>query len=214
MTERFRECATDAPRDVGLILSFAPVPALEGFPEEAWGDPALILVGEFRGDDEPAEVLSPVQEGGSTIADFSSPSTHEDVQQIFDTDYPDGMRYYWKSIFLSEVTDEVINPVIRANQSAPSKLSTIDLWFLGGTVADGPQDETAFWHRDKPFMLNFEANWEYPADDEANVEWGSVVRSLRSSRWPSPRDDIATSRDSRRILSTYCSAITTTGWST
>jgi hypothetical protein len=95
----------------------------------------------------------------------------EDLQSLLDEDYPDGLRYYWKSIFLSELTEEVIDIVLRYNESAPSPLSTIDLWHLGGAVADVPRDATAFWHREAPFMLNFEANWEEPAADDANVSW-------------------------------------------
>lgn len=94
---------------------------------------------------------------------------YADPQSMLDEDYPDGMRYYWKSIFLTELTDEVIDLMVRYNESAPSKLSTVDLWHLGGAISDVPRDATAFWHRDKPYMLNFEANWEDPADDEVNV---------------------------------------------
>jgi hypothetical protein len=61
--------------------------------------------------------------------------------------------------------------IARYTESAPSERSTIDVWHLGGAVSDVPRDATAFWHRDKPFMLNFEANWEDPADDDANVTW-------------------------------------------
>lgn len=81
------------------------------------------------------------------------------------------MRYYWKSTYLTELTDEVIDLALRYNEVSPSNLSTVDIWSLGAAVGDVPQDATAFWHRDKPFMLNFEANWEDPEDDETNIEW-------------------------------------------
>jgi hypothetical protein len=81
------------------------------------------------------------------------------------------LRYYWKSIYLTELTDEAIGLMVQYNDAAPSPLSTVDLWWLGDAVAEVPQDATAFWHRDKPFMITFEANWEDPADDDANVEW-------------------------------------------
>jgi hypothetical protein len=176
--ERFREWAVDAPREVGVLPFVGHVPAVEEFPGDAWDEPALALLGSYRGDGTGEElvrageaVFRPLREGATPIADFSGPTTHEDVQRLLDEDYPDGMRYYWKSIFLTEVTDEVIDLVVRYNESAPSALSTIDLWQLGGAVADVPRDATAFWHREEPFMLNFEANWEDPADDDTNVNW-------------------------------------------
>jgi FAD/FMN-containing dehydrogenase len=94
-----------------------------------------------------------------------------ELQSMLDEDYPDGLRYYWKSVFLEDLTDEVVDLLARYNESAPSELSTVDVWHLGGAVSDVPQTATAFWHRDKPFMLNFEANWGDAADDDANVAW-------------------------------------------
>jgi FAD/FMN-containing dehydrogenase len=105
------------------------------------------------------------------IADFSGPTRFEALQTLLDEDYPDGLRYYWKSTYLADLTEEVIDLMLRYNEAAPSPLSTVDIWWLGGAVADVPQDATAFWHRDKPFMLTFEANWEEPEADEANIEW-------------------------------------------
>ena len=175
MLEQFREWAPDAPREVGLILSLAHIPEFEEFPEDNWGDPALIVVGEFRGDTEAADdVFAPLRGDVTPIVSFSGPMTHEDLQKLFDADYPDGMRYYEKSLFLTELTDEVIDIALRTNEEAPSNMSTVDLWFLGGALADPEQDATTFWHRDKPYMLNFIAHWENPADDDANRTWARV----------------------------------------
>ena len=168
----FRDWAASAPRTVGVLAFAAHVPALEEYPEAAWGEPAIVFFGCFRGDsDEPGDVFAPLTQGADPLADFSGPTRYEDLQAVLDEDYPDGLRYYWKSIYLAELNDEVLDLVSRYNETAPSALSTVDLWWLGSAVADVPQDATAFWHRDKPFMVTFEANWEDPADDDANVEW-------------------------------------------
>lgn len=168
----FRDWAVSAPRTVGVLAFAAQVPAVDAFPEEAWGQPAVVFFGCFRGElDQATDVLAPLLEGGEPLADFSGPSRYTDVQAALDEDYPDGLRYYWKSIYVTELNSEVIDLVARYNETAPSGLSTIDIWWLDGAVADVPKDATAFWHRDKPFMVTFEANWENPADDEANVTW-------------------------------------------
>jgi len=169
---RFRTWSESAPREAGLLPFLAHVPDLEEFPEEHRGEPAVACLGSFRGDHEESEaVFAPLVESATPIADFSGPMRFEELQSMLDEDYPEGLRYYWKSIFLDDLTDEVIEIARRYNERAPSLLSTIDVWLLGGAVSDVPQEATAFWHREKPYMLNFEANWEDPADDEANVEW-------------------------------------------
>nr|WP_310909663.1 FAD-binding oxidoreductase [Natrinema sp. 1APR25-10V2] len=168
----FRESADSAPRTVGVLPFVAHVPEIDEFPKESWGDPALVYFGCFCGDAERADdVLASLTGGGEPLADLSGPTRYEDLQAALDEDYPDGLRYYWKSIYLNELTDEAIDLMVQYNDAAPSPLSTVDLWWLGDAVAEVPQDATAFWHRDKPFMITFEANWEDPADDDANVEW-------------------------------------------
>ncbi|WP_255171030.1 FAD-binding oxidoreductase [Natrononativus amylolyticus] len=168
----FRRWAESAPRDAGVLAFAAHVPELEEFPEKAWGEPALALLGSYRGDASDAEdVFQVLLESATPVVDPSGPMAFVDMQSMLDEDYPDGLRYYWKSIYLDELTDEVIELMVRVNESAPSALSTVDLWHLGGAVGEVPRDETAFWHRDKPYMLTFEANWESPNEDEANVAW-------------------------------------------
>ncbi|WP_440991975.1 FAD-binding oxidoreductase [Haloarchaeobius baliensis] len=166
---RLPDWTASAPRSANILAFGAHVPELEEFPRAAWGEPAVAFVGSAPVDE--GHLFEPLVEGLSPIADFSGASTHEEIQSVFDEDYPDGLRYYWKSTYLTALTDEVVDLLLRYNAEAPSALSTIDLWSLGAAVADVPRDATAFWHRDKPYMLNFEANWEDPDDDEANIEW-------------------------------------------
>ncbi|PGF17641.1 FAD-linked oxidase [Natrinema sp. CBA1119] len=182
----FREWTETASRDAGVLAFTAHVPDLEEFPEESWGEPTVALLGSYRGDPADAdEIFGPLRESATPVADLSGPMSYVDLQSMLDEDYPDGLRYYWKSIFLEELTDEVFDLVVRYTDSAPSALSTIDCWHLGGAVADVPRDATAFWHRDKPYMLTVEANWEDSEGDDANVSWArelfADVRSLSVS---------------------------------
>ena len=169
---RFREWTDSAPRTAAVLPFVAHVPDIEEFPEDTWGEPAVAFLGCIRHDpDEAAAVMASLTEGFDPIADFSGPTQFEALQTLLDEDYPDGLRYYWKSTYLADLNEAVIDLMLRYNEAAPSALSTVDIWWLGGGVAEVPQDATAFWHREEPFMLTFEANWEDPSDDEANIEW-------------------------------------------
>ncbi|WP_253738177.1 FAD-binding oxidoreductase [Halohasta salina] len=172
LLSRFREWTESAPRSTAILPFAATVPELDEFPAESWGEPAVAFLGCIRDDPDEAEaMMASLTEGSDPIADFSGPTQFEALQTLLDEDYPDGLRYYWKSTYLADLNEEVIDLMLRYNEAAPSPLSTVDIWWLGGAVADVPQDATAFWHRDKPFMLTFEANWEDPEADEANIEW-------------------------------------------
>jgi len=178
----FREWTANAPRQAGALPFAAHVPELAEFPESSWGEPAVAFLGSCRDDLDPAGVYAPLREGREPIADFSGPMAFADLQSVLDEDYPEGLRYYWKSIYLTDLTDEVFDLVVEYTESAPSKLSTLDVWHLGGAVGDVARDETAFWFREEPYMFTIEANWEEPAEDDANVEWArdcfAAVESL------------------------------------
>jgi reactive intermediate/imine deaminase len=168
----FREWIADAPRTAAVLPFVAFVPESAEFPEESWGDTALVFFGCVRGDlDAVDDLLAPLRAGSTPMADFSERTQFTDLQSLLDEDYPDGLRYYWKSIYLEALTDEVVDLLTEHIEAAPSELSTVDIWSLGGAAADVPQTATAFWHRDKPFMVTMEANWEDPADDDVNVQW-------------------------------------------
>ncbi|WP_121741768.1 FAD-binding oxidoreductase [Natronorubrum halophilum] len=174
--ERYLEWTADAPREASILAFTAHVPDTEEFPEELWGEPAVAMLGSGHGDLEgAADGFRSIRESATPVADFSGPMDYVDLQSMLDEDYPDGLRYYWKSVYLTEITDDVVELMVRYNESAPSPLSTVDLWHLGDAVADVARDATAFWHRDKPYMLTVEANWEDPDDDDANVAWAREV---------------------------------------
>lgn len=103
--------------------------------------------------------------------DFSGTMPYSDFQQVLDEDYPDGMRYYWKSLYLDELPESAIDRLTYWADSAPSPLSTVDVWQLGGAIADVDGEESSSVGRHAPFLLGVEANWEASEMDDANVEW-------------------------------------------
>lgn len=96
---------------------------------------------------------------------------YEDFQQVLDADYPDGMRYYWKSLYLDDLSPSTIDRIAYCAEAAPSPISTVDVWELGGAIAAVDVTETAFAGRHAPFLLGVEANWEDPGMDDANIAW-------------------------------------------
>jgi hypothetical protein len=90
---------------------------------------------------------------------------------MFDADYPDGLRYYWKSLNLLSLEDEVIERIVTHARRQPSPLSTTDIWHVGGAVKRVGVEEGAFHGRQAAFLLSPEANWEEPAGDMANITW-------------------------------------------
>jgi hypothetical protein len=147
-------------------------------PEEALFDGGLLredkiaVMGCHAGDPADGErALAPFRELAEPLADESGVMPYVDLQQLLDADYPDGLRYYWQSLYLDGLSASAIDRIGYWADAAPSPLSTVDVWELGGAIADVGVEESAFAGRHAPFLLGVEANWEDPDRDEANVEW-------------------------------------------
>jgi hypothetical protein len=170
-----------APDEVSPLTFLGRVPHDEMFPEEHHGEQFIAIAAMYAGEVEEGEkVLAPLRELGEPIVDFSGPMPYVEAQKILDEDYPDGGRYYWKSQNVNGLGDEEIERLIAHAEAAPSGHSTIDVWYQGGVMGRVGASETAFGDRSAPILLGIEANWEEPADDEANVAWArDVVSDMR-----------------------------------
>ncbi len=168
----YRDWVTDLPDEVSSIASCGSVPEADDFPEEYWGEPCVILVACAATDIAHGEALvQPLRDLDDPIADMSGPVPFTELQQLFDADYPDGIRYYWRSLHLPDLSDEVISRVLAWLHRCPSPRTTLDLWHLGGAMSRIAADATAYGDRSAPFLLGIEANWTDPADDDANLRW-------------------------------------------
>ena len=168
----YRDWTADLPDEVSSIVECGSVPEGEGFPEEHWGEPCVILAACAATDLARGEALvQPLRDLDAPIADLSAPVPYVEMQQLFDADYPDGLRYYWRSLHLPGLSDEVIGRTVGWLHSRPSPLTTLDLWHLGGAMSRVAPEATAYGDRSAPFLLGIEANWTDPADDDANIDW-------------------------------------------
>src|SRR5690606_28204054 len=109
------------------------------------------------------------------IVDLSGPMPYLEAQRLFDPEYPDGRRYYWKSAYLRGLDDEVIERLVEHAAARPSPITSLDVWALGGALRRVRPDETAYARRDAPFLLGVESNWDDPEADAENIAWSREV---------------------------------------
>lgn len=168
----YRDFATSAPDEVSSIAACGIVPPHDPFPEDIHNHPFVLFGALYAGPPEEGQkVLQPLLDYADPLVNMSGVMPYVEAQQMFDEEYPDGMRYYWKSLNLRRFDDAVIERIVSHARKQPSVLSTIDVWHIGGAIARKGPEDGAFFGRKGPFMINPEANWEDPADDEANVRW-------------------------------------------
>jgi len=100
----YRDYSASAPDEVSSLMFTGRIPPDEQhFPAELHNVPFVAYAAMYAGDPEKgATVLQPLrdfgkQRGHAPLLDFSAIRPYVEVNQILDEDYPDGLRYYWKS---------------------------------------------------------------------------------------------------------------------
>jgi FAD/FMN-containing dehydrogenase len=172
----FREYMSSAPEELGCIAVFWSVPSVQEIPANLHGIPVLIFLGCYTGPFEEGEkVLKPLREFDTPIADLSAPMKFKEVQKALDADYPDGRLYYWKSLYMTELTDDAIRAVASIAAERPSPITSVDLWYLKGAASRVGIEETPFASRDATYLFALESNWDDPAESEKNIAWSRKV---------------------------------------
>jgi FAD/FMN-containing dehydrogenase len=168
----WREIMRDAPNELMSVALYWSAPHEEPFPPEWQGKPVFILAGAWSGPlDQAEEAVRPLRELTEPVADLSGPMPFVIAQSLFDAEYPDGRRYYWKSLYLSNFDEALAELCDRATAGRPSPLTSIDVWALGGAMRNEPEGGSAFAQREAPFLFGVEANWEAADADADNLAW-------------------------------------------
>lgn len=137
------------------------------------GQPVIALVPAWCGDDlaEGERVLEPLRKFGSPVADLVARMPYLNMQQMLDAAAPFGLRSYWKSRFLRELSDDAIDTFVQCAATCTSPRSFIILENAHGAVSRVAPDATAFPGRNASFDLVLISLWSDPAEDARHIEW-------------------------------------------
>ncbi len=121
--------------------------------------------------DQGERVLQPLRRFGRPLADEIRPMPYTEVQAAGDALFPIGLRYYWKSHFLTEISGAAVEATVNHFAKVPSPRSLVVFQQFGGAVSRVGRSETAFWHRDVQYDNICASVWTGPADSETQVPW-------------------------------------------
>jgi FAD/FMN-containing dehydrogenase len=168
---RFEEFITGAPEQLGVLLGIALAPPLPFVPEEWHLKPALGLIVCWTGalaDGE--EVLRPLQEWPA-VARGVRPMPYPVVNTFFDELLPAGLRHYWKTHCVAEISDGSVDVHLEHGARVPTIESGVFFFPLDGAPKRVPAEATAVDFRDAAFSIVFAGAWHDPADDAQNIAW-------------------------------------------
>jgi len=158
----YREFAGACPDELSTALSLSR-------PEG--GDLAVSIVVCYAGPFEPARRLPGPLRSLSSEPDAITPMPYRTLQSAADDGYPPGQQHYWKSGYLTDINDELIDVLIEFVSRMPSPASGVGLQQLHGAAARVDPSATAFPHRGDRYDCLILSQWPDPADSERNAAW-------------------------------------------
>ena len=133
----------------------------------------LGLGGVYAGSLEEGEkVLGPLRAYGPPIADMFQPMPYNTAQRMADFLWPAGLHSYWKSSYLTALSDDAIDTLVDFFARVPSPRTVIVLEHNGDSAwSRVPDSATAFGHRNWPYNFVVTSAWSDPRDAERNIAW-------------------------------------------
>ena len=117
------------------------------------------------------KALRPLKQFGPPILDAAAPMPYSQLNTMLDANYPKGALNYWKSNFLTELSDAAIDTMIGCFERCPTPMGQLLLEHIHGAAARVGVDDTAFPHRKEGYNFLVLAQWMKPADTSACIAW-------------------------------------------
>ncbi len=145
----YRELLPSLPEELNGWIGLMTVPPVAPFPEALWGRKVCGIVWCYTGPLAKAEeVTAPVREFGSPLMVGMHEMPFNMLQQAFDALYPAGLQWYWRSDFVTEISDTAIGVHEKYGALLPTGHSTMHLYPVGGAASRVAPHATAFPHRE------------------------------------------------------------------
>lgn len=136
------------------------------------GDPLTAILLGYTGDlDEGERVLAPARQFGSPIADLVTHMPYVQRQTLIDDLGVHGIHRYWKSGFMPELSDDLIDLMVDRAGTMTSPMSVVGLFYVHGAAARVDPTATAFGLRGAQWDFDIISQWTDPAQAEDQVAW-------------------------------------------
>ncbi len=166
-----RDFTPSAPENIfaGCILRTAP--AVSFLAPEIHGTRVISLGMFYAGPaDEGEAALKPLRTFANPVADTVQRRPYTAWQQILDNGWGPGAKNYWKAEYLKVPDDDAVETVADHFSRISSPNSDIKLSGLGGVISKTAPEDTAYTHRNAPFILNINTRWE-TGDPDEHIGW-------------------------------------------
>ncbi len=144
-------------------------------PDGSGMDVAALVTCHCGAPDEAERAMRPLKEFGSPVLDAVGPMPYCQLNSMLDANYPKSALNYWKSNFLTELSDAAISTMIDCFASCPTPMGQLLLEHIHGAATRVSVGDTAFPHRREGYNFLVLAQWMQPADTTRCVDWARAT---------------------------------------
>ena len=108
---------------------------------------------------------------GNPVIDAMGEIPYCQVNTLLDPGVPKLDLYYWKSCFINDLSDDVMNILMEQFEKCPSIKSKLIIEHFHGAILRRHPTETAFPHRSTGYSILIIAQWQQHSDDQINIQW-------------------------------------------
>ena len=158
---RYRDLAARAPRDLSCETVLAVDETVE---------PILVVAPCYTGSDGNPSDVSELRSLPGVVDDGVRPRSFVSQQHLFNPPYGED-RNYWKSHFVRELPDELIDGLLGRMVALGRSPGQILIESLHGAPKDADTSTGALGFRDAAFNISAMAGWQDPALDDQYIQW-------------------------------------------
>lgn len=161
----FRDVTASLPDEVTVFAGLVHAPDGSG---EKLAVIVLCHCGTLAAGENAAQ---PIKQFGMPALDAIGPIPYSQLNAMLDAAYPRGALNYWKSNFLSSLSDDAIRTMIDCFAKCPTPMGQMLLEHFHGAVARVGVTDTAFPHRAEGYNMLVLSEWMDPNQNNACTAW-------------------------------------------
>jgi FAD/FMN-containing dehydrogenase len=169
MLRLFREYTASAPDNVT-----AQAGVLAGQPDTPLAGQSVGWIGYCHSGpiEDGLRLVEPIKSFGPPAVDLIGEMQYRELQTMFDAGMATPTRNYWRSYFLADLSDEVIDLFVKhADAGLPNQGTLLLIEHMGGAIARVGDHDTAFSSRRAKYNASILNAWQDAADDVRNTAW-------------------------------------------
>ncbi|USK32160.1 FAD-binding oxidoreductase [Bacillus sp. F19] len=166
--------AYEAPDELTVIINLMSASSVPFLSSQYHHKPVISASFCYTGNIEKGKaVIAPFREIGNIISDQVKPQPYKDLLMVLPEDVKLG--FYARNMYITTLDEQEAKAFAHEINQDPSSNLNIELRVLGGAISRVPENNTAFSHRNKPYMVNMQHRFYSSEDADKNHAYNESV---------------------------------------